>query len=189
MPLIISLVIIVVGFGIVWILVGAKREMEKDKTAPAAYRHSSYPSQKPPGATEGGPEGLLENSKEASMGTLSKFSTAILGAIIVAAGLVPFWWATQVISEGNKFYGFGWENSSISQGAAAMYQAVGIAGLVFGGIILLIGLVVALRRKPAVTPLGASMTSNSKALEIAKERYAKGEISNEDFERIRKNLG
>jgi len=56
------------------------------------------------------------------------------------------------------------------------------------GPLLLIGLIalgiaLLLRSRPGGT------ASQNKALEIARERYAKGEISYEEFQTIKKNLG
>jgi len=63
----------------------------------------------------------------------------------------------------------------------------------FGGIfgfLLLIGFIL-LVVWLVTRPWGASGTpgeGRSNALEIARERYAKGEISHEEFEKIKKNL-
>jgi len=62
----------------------------------------------------------------------------------------------------------------------------------FGGILMVIFwvavimLVVWLVRR--MSGPGRGMSHSSDALSIAKERYAKGEISHEEFERIKKNL-
>jgi len=62
----------------------------------------------------------------------------------------------------------------------------------FGGILMIIFwvavilLVVWLVRRMSGPGMGMSHTSD--ALSIAKERYAKGEISHEEFEKIKKNL-
>ena len=62
----------------------------------------------------------------------------------------------------------------------------------FGGILMIIFwvavilLVVWLVRRMSGQGMGMSHTSN--ALDIAKERYAKGEISHEEFEKIKRNL-
>ena len=62
----------------------------------------------------------------------------------------------------------------------------------FGGIMMIIFwvavilLVVWLVRR--MSGQGMGMSRNSDALSIAKERYAKGEISHEEFEKIKKNL-
>jgi len=62
----------------------------------------------------------------------------------------------------------------------------------FGGILMLIFWVAvivlvvwAVRR---MSGQGMGMSHGSDALSIAKERYAKGEISHEEFEKIKKNL-
>ncbi|MDD4873575.1 MAG: SHOCT domain-containing protein [Dehalococcoidales bacterium] len=53
----------------------------------------------------------------------------------------------------------------------------------WGGILaLVIWLIIKLARG------GSSITRSNNALDIAKERYAKGEISREEFEQIKKDL-
>ena len=81
------------------------------------------------------------------MRTHDRYSLAIIGAIIGVVGFVPFWWATSMISAGNRYMGMGWDDSSISQSAAALIQACGIAVMLLGTIILVIGLVAAFREK------------------------------------------
>jgi len=67
--------------------------------------------------------------------------------------------------------------------------------MVFGGILMvlfwggLIGLVVwGISRLIQRSDSGPSSGQRRDALDIAKERYAKGEISREEFERIKKDL-
>ena len=124
------------------------------------------------------------------MRTLSGFIMAVIGAIIGVAGYGAYQSANNTISQGNSFWGLGWAFSSTSQSTANMYQLGGIAGMVIGGIILIMGLVVMSRGNNAATsPSGTFMKRNLDALAIAKERYAKGEISHEDFAIIKKHLG
>ncbi len=62
-----------------------------------------------------------------------------------------------------------------------------IVGLIFTIVIigLIVWAVVALTRRGASSPGGGEKRS---ALDIAKERYARGEINREEFERIKKDL-
>jgi putative membrane protein len=60
----------------------------------------------------------------------------------------------------------------------------GILTIIFWVVIIL--LVVWLVRR--MSGPGMGMRHNADALSIAKERYAKGEISHEEFEKIKKNL-
>ena len=71
-----------------------------------------------------------------------RFILAIIGAIIVAPSAGLYWYATNTISEGNQFFGAGWETVGISKNLALMLQGAGVVGLVFGGILLLLGFVV-----------------------------------------------
>ena len=67
--------------------------------------------------------------------------------------------------------------------------------MVFGGIWMVVfwGAIIALvvwgiKRLTQSGGSGSSHTSHRDPLEIAKERYAKGEISKEEFEEIKRNL-
>ena len=67
--------------------------------------------------------------------------------------------------------------------------------IVFGGLWMLVfwGAVIALsvwvvRKLTERNPSGQSVSGKTNALDIAKERYAKGEISKAEFEQIKKDL-
>ena len=79
------------------------------------------------------------------MRTLGGALIAVLGALIGVAGFSLFQSANNTIMQGHRFWGMGWFFSNMSQSDANMYRNSGIAGMVIGGIILVIGLVVAFR--------------------------------------------
>ena len=72
-------------------------------------------------------------------------------------------------------------NQDIVQGCQRMKMlSFGIYGVgVIGVILIIVGAVVSEGRK----------TSDTNSLEILKERYAKGEITNEEYRRMKKELG
>jgi hypothetical protein len=84
-------------------------------------------------------------SKGVNMRTLGGALIAVLGALIGVAGFSLFQSANNTIMQGNRLWGMGWFFSNMSQSNADMYRNGGIAGMVIGGIILVIGLVVAFR--------------------------------------------
>ena len=79
------------------------------------------------------------------MRTLGGVLIAVLGALIGVAVFILFHSANNTIAQGHRFWGIGWFFSNMSQSNANMYRNSGIAVLVIGGIILVIGLVVAFR--------------------------------------------
>ena len=79
------------------------------------------------------------------MRTLGGAIIAVLGALIGVAGFSLFQSANSTISMGNRMWGMGWFFSNMSQSNAEMYRNWGIAGMVIGGIVLVIGLVLAFR--------------------------------------------
>ncbi len=82
---------------------------------------------------------------------------------------------------------FGW------WGGMAIMMLIGLAFMVlfWGGIILLIVWAIRQmsgpRRETMVAP-GPPAASQSRPLEIARERYARGEITKEQYEQIKKDL-
>lgn len=76
---------------------------------------------------------------------------------------------------GFGYYGFGWMDDVLW------------AVLLLGLIALVAVLMVWLLRSPASGQ--TSPVTPDRALEIARERYAKGEISQAEFETLKKNLG
>ena len=85
------------------------------------------------------------------MRTLGGALVAVLGALIGVAGFSLFQSANSTILQGNRIWGMGWFFSNMSQSNADMYRNSGIAGMVIGGIILVVGLVVAFRGNTAKT--------------------------------------
>ena len=85
------------------------------------------------------------------MRTLGGALIAVLGALIGVAGFSLFQSANNTIMLGNRLWGMGWFFSNMSQSNANMYRNGGIAGMVIGGIILVIGLVVAFRANRKTT--------------------------------------
>jgi len=79
------------------------------------------------------------------MRTLGGALIAVLGAVIGVAGFSLLQSANSTISQGNRMWGMGWMFSNMSQSNAVMYRNYGIAAMVLGGIVLIIGLVVAFR--------------------------------------------
>jgi hypothetical protein len=77
------------------------------------------------------------------MKTLGGALIAVLGALIGVAGFSLFQSASSTIAQGNRMWGMGWFFSNMSQSSAVMYRNWGIAGMVVGGIVLVIGLVLA----------------------------------------------
>ncbi|ADD26817.1 SHOCT domain-containing protein [Meiothermus ruber] len=74
--------------------------------------------------------------------------------------------------DGFGYYGFGWMDDVLW------------ALLLLGLIALVAVLIVRLLRSPT----NGSKAAPDRALEIARERYAKGEISQAEFETLKKNL-
>ena len=66
---------------------------------------------------------------------------AILGGIIGVIGFAAFQRANEIISQGDAIFGFGWFFSDMSQDDATILQIAGIAGIVIGAILLIIGLI------------------------------------------------
>ena len=79
------------------------------------------------------------------MRTLGGALIAVLGALLGVAGFSLFQSANSTIARGNRMWGMGWFFSNMSQSNADMYRNFGIAGMVLGGIVMVIGLVVAFR--------------------------------------------
>lgn len=77
--------------------------------------------------------------------------------------------------DGFGYYGRGWVDDVL------------LALLVLGLIVLVGVLVVRLLRSPAQDK--TSQPTPDRALEIARERYARGEIDQAEFETLKKNLG
>lgn len=75
--------------------------------------------------------------------------------------------------DGFGYYGFGWMGDVLW------------ALLLLGLIALVAVLTVRLLRSPT----NGSKATPDRALEIARERYAKGEIGQDEFETLKKNLG
>ncbi len=78
---------------------------------------------------------------------------------------------------GGQGFGFG------SWGIIGMILNLLFTLLILGGIILLVYWII-----KQFVPGSASFESKSKALEILKERYAKGEISEKEYKRMKKEL-
>jgi|Deesub1362A_J573_1020465.scaffolds.fasta_scaffold31992_1 putative membrane protein len=78
---------------------------------------------------------------------------------------------------GGQGFGFG------SWGIIGMILNLLFTLLILGGIILLIYWIV-----KQFTPGGTSLESKNKALEVLKERYAKGEISEKEYKKMKKEL-
>ena len=85
------------------------------------------------------------------MRTLGGTLIAVLGALIGVAGFSLFQSANNTIMQGHRFWGMGWFFSNMSQSDANMYRNSVIAGMVIGGIILVIGLVMAFRANRKTT--------------------------------------
>ena len=85
------------------------------------------------------------------MRTLGGALIAVLGALIGVAGFSLFQSANNTIMQGHRFWGMGWFFSNMSQSDANMYRNSGIAGMVIGGIILVIWLVMAFRANRKTT--------------------------------------
>lgn len=77
--------------------------------------------------------------------------------------------------DGFGYYGFGWMDDVLW------------AVLLLGLIALVAVLMVRLLRSPA--SVQTPPATPDRALEIARERYARGEISQAEFETLKKNLG
>lgn len=93
-------------------------------------------------------------------------------------------------------YGYGTYDGGI--GSIFMILMMGFfAILFFGGLFLIIwGAVVAARRGPIQGPMGPGMMGpgmmmggRDQAMDILKQRYAKGEITREQFEQMKRDLG
>ena len=78
---------------------------------------------------------------------------------------------------GSCWSGFGW------MGAGMMVQFLLGLGLLM---VVIVGVVFAVRWLAGVS--GASPRPRDDALEIVRDRYARGEISREDFDRLRQEL-
>ncbi|MEN8614334.1 hypothetical protein ABFB09_03480 [Dehalogenimonas sp. THU2] len=65
---------------------------------------------------------------------------AILGGIIGVIGFAAFQRANEIISQGDAIFGFGWFFSDMTRDDATLLQIAGIAGMVVGAILLIIGL-------------------------------------------------
>ena len=72
---------------------------------------------------------------------------AIIGGVLGVAGFYFYQSASQVISRDERLWGLGWLVQNVSQEEANLYQIGGIAGMVVGGIIVLGGLILMMRRR------------------------------------------
>lgn len=79
--------------------------------------------------------------------------------------------------DGFGYYGFGWMDDVLW------------AVLLLGLIALVAVLIARLLRSPINASKAGAAPAPDRALEIARERYAKGEISQDEFETLKKNLG
>ena len=85
------------------------------------------------------------SSRRPKMKTLGVALIAILGAVIGIASFSLFQSANSAIAKGDRLWGLGWAFSDISQSNAVMYRNFGIAGIIVGVVVIIIGLVVAFR--------------------------------------------
>lgn len=126
------------------------------------------------------------------MQILTKFWLAIIGAFTFSAGfalymysrsLVVLWTAVLLT---NPFVD---TSNFTSLSTAFKYQATGISVLSFGVLIFIIGLIAGLRGKTNIISTSEkTKTFNPNAIFIAQERYAKGEITQEQYEQIKKEF-
>ena len=113
----------------------------------------------------------------------------ILLFFIILPIMVAIWWKSGRVVMGVIMIAFGCFSFFIARGVG---QAIGIA-IVFGGTLLIIA---GLRGRGPTSakvqpekPESTDMKSQQSALDIAKARYARGEISREQFEQLKRDLG
>lgn len=75
------------------------------------------------------------------------FIVAVFGGLLLAGGISLYQTASDVIARGESFLGLGWLFSDITYSEAQVYLNGGIAMMVIGGIIILFGLVTAIRKR------------------------------------------
>lgn len=71
---------------------------------------------------------------------------AVIGGVAGSAGYWVYQRAGQVIARGERLWGLGWLGEQIGPEAASIYQLVGLAAMVTGGILMVVGLIYAVRR-------------------------------------------
>ncbi len=80
------------------------------------------------------------------MNVLSGIILAFIGGLLGAAGFYFYQSATQIINRGERLWGLGWFFEGLTQDQANLYQIGGIAGMVIGGIVILGGIIMMLRK-------------------------------------------
>ena len=80
------------------------------------------------------------------MKELNGIIVAILGGVLGVAGYYFYESANRIISRGERLGGAGWFYEDITPDQALLFQIGGITGMVIGGIVILAGIIIMLRR-------------------------------------------
>ena len=78
-------------------------------------------------------------------------------------------------------YGYGWDGGWMGMG-------IGIMGMLMFWVLIIVGIVV-LVRWVIGSQFSRSLPPTKTAIDIVKERYARGEIDKEEFEQKKRDLG
>ena len=81
------------------------------------------------------------------MNTLAGIVLALIGALLGVAGFSLYQVTADIIAKGERLWGAGWLFLDISYKEAHLYQSYAIGAMAVGGVLLLSGFIIILRKR------------------------------------------